>query len=488
MYIVIAALVMAMGWSIRGRYGHGTGAMMPGAMLAMFLAVTSCRPDWQRRAAIAGLAGALGWAFGGQTSYGLLVGYTASGEFGTILYGYWTFVLAGGMWGAIGGGILGLALTEKRSDLSQYILPLTLIGAIWIVANVSGAREGLPDLYDTSWFETTSALAVALVVGLVAPSARRACRLIALLCIGWWLGLGILTLALGLRLNPPRSDSWAGCLGVTIALLAYLWTTRNRAALMLAQYGLLAGALGFFIGDFVQIVQRWHWGPFQYAALQEHRGWSKMEMLFGLVMGGGVAYGARRLAREGLAVPIEDAPRSVLNEFAVLYLFVPMMWWNFSRNITLWQDAELFPPKVLGMAGDWWALAAGMLLTALVVGTVWRYRTAGLAFVPRTALGKGQLLLLVLMWLIVGASFAGMMGQHDEPGVIQSEMFYLVCASAASWWLVADCRNSTPAMAPVRAASDEHWRPGRVYLALWGALPLLVLLAAWMSYAIAEGR
>jgi hypothetical protein len=92
------------------------------------------------------------------------------------------------------------------------------------------------------------------------------------------------------------------------------------------------------------------------------------------------------------------------------------------------------------------------------------------------------------MWLIVGASFAGMMGQHDEPGVIQSEMFYLLCASAASWWLVADCRDSTPAMAPVRAASDEHWRPGRVYLALWGALPLLVLLAAWMSYAIAEGR
>ena len=61
-YCVLATLVMGVGWNIRGAYGHMAGAMIPGAMLGLFLAVGSTRPDWWRRTAIIGVAACIGWA------------------------------------------------------------------------------------------------------------------------------------------------------------------------------------------------------------------------------------------------------------------------------------------------------------------------------------------------------------------------------------------------------------------------------------------
>ena len=481
---LIAALVMSMGWSIRGRYGHCTGAMMPGALFAMFLAISSARPDWWKRTAVLGLAGAIGWAFGGQTSYGFLVGYTSSDSFIDILYGYSAFVLTGAMWGSIGAGLLGMALTLPRSQLRSFTGPLLAIGATWVTLDWTGVRAKVPDVHDTPWLEATTSLAVAALYGMVSPKARKACGFILLIGTGWCLGLVILTLLLGLHLSPPRSDSWAACLGVTVALFVYLWRTENRAALMLARYGLLAGGLGFFLGDFVQVLQRSHWGPFQYAVLQEHGGWGKMEKLFGFIMGLGVAFGVDRLAREGLESPIEDG-QGYLNEFAVFFLFVPMMAWNFGQNISRWESARVFPEHMLGVSGLTWAIFGGWLLALLLLFALYRQRSRVLDFVPSSALGKGQLLFLAVLWLILGASFAGSLPHLASPGVATSEIFYIICATAASFAILMHSDGSEPLVVCNRARSDLAWKSGWRYWGSWLIVPALVICLAWISVSIA---
>src|SRR6476619_5023497 len=75
--LLLAALAMSLGWGIRGDYGHEAGAMIPGALLALAACLTSGRQDWLRRASLVALSGAVGWAFGGQMSYGVVIGYTA---------------------------------------------------------------------------------------------------------------------------------------------------------------------------------------------------------------------------------------------------------------------------------------------------------------------------------------------------------------------------------------------------------------------------
>ena len=62
----LCAIIMAFGWGYRGVVGHEGGAMLPGAMLGMAICLASGRQDWYRRAAVAGLFAAVGWAWGGS--------------------------------------------------------------------------------------------------------------------------------------------------------------------------------------------------------------------------------------------------------------------------------------------------------------------------------------------------------------------------------------------------------------------------------------
>jgi hypothetical protein len=480
----IAALVMSMGWSIRGRYGHCTGALMPGALFSMFVAISSARPDWWQRTAILGLAGAVGWAFGGQTSYGLLVGYTSSDSFVDILYGYSALLLAGAMWGAIGAGVLGMGLTLPRSQLNAFVGPLLAIGATWTILEWTGVRAKAPDIHDTYWFEATASLAVAAVYAIVRPSCRQACGFIMLIAIGWWLGLATLTLLLGLRLNPPRSDSWAGCLGVTVALFAYLWKTKNRAALMLARYGLLAGGLGFFLGDFVQILQRSHWGPFQYDVLQEHGSWGKMEKLFGFIMGLGVASGVERLAKEGLEPAVEDGDRNYLNEFAIFFLLVPMLLWNFGQDLSP-DGGRWLPAHMLGLSGLVWGVVGVVVLGLLLLFALYSQRRRRLAFLPDSAFGKGQLLFLGLQWLIPVLSLAGSLPHLTSPSVATSEIFYLFCATAATCAVLTHPGTAHLAVPGNRSRSDVAWQASWHYWIGWILVAVLIIVLTWVSFSIA---
>ena len=61
--------------------------------------------------------GAVGWAFGGQMSYAIVVGYTAASSLPDVAYGYCSLFLIGALWAVIGSAILALSVTQSRSYL-----------------------------------------------------------------------------------------------------------------------------------------------------------------------------------------------------------------------------------------------------------------------------------------------------------------------------------------------------------------------------------
>jgi hypothetical protein len=430
-----------------------------------------------------GLCGAIGWSFGGQMSYGRIVGYTAASSLPDVAYGYGSLFLVGALWGGIGAGILALSVTEPRSSLGRFVGPLTALGLVWLLVDAVGATRGLAGrwgLNGTDWVAASSALAVALVWAKLRPPDRPACTLIAALAVGWWAGYLLLTALGGLHMTPPRSDNWAACVGLFVALLLSLRHQRNRAALMLAGWGFLFGGLGFVLGDFAQILGRAGWGPIgRYDALQGLDYWKWMEQLFGLVMGLGLASIFLGRIRPEMAAPSEDTDDSRLDTFALFFLLVVMMWANLSKNVRTWAREDHLPGQVLGLDPGLWLGSIGGLLTAGVVLAILLDRRRRLCLAPDSPLGRAQVLFLLVLWIpILGALLqaAPRLAGRDEFFVHAS---FWITGAICSLVILSLHDRVGPEPAPTHTAADAHWRLGPGY---WVPLLLVPLLIGALAH------
>jgi hypothetical protein len=484
---LLSALAMSVGWGFRGDYGHEAGAMVPGALLALAICLTARRQDWCYRASLLAMLGALGWAFGGQISYAQIVGYTMGSSFMDVAYGYGCLFVIGVLWSGIGAGILALGITRRRSELERFAGPLVALFIVWKGLDWSGATawlEGHWHLYRTDWVAAMSALVVAGVFALAVPRARRACALIALLAAGWWLGFGLLTVLAGLHMTPPRSDNWAGCVGLLAALLFYLFRTRNRAALMLCSYGVLAGGIGFAVADFVNVLGRGQWGPVgRFEALHDLDYWKWMEQLFGLLMGLGVAFGFRHCVQGKLAVLVEDEPPGPLRFLAPFFLLVVMMWENLFKNVRTWALDKNIRDALFGIEPQEWFLVVGILLSACVVVALVRHRRRPLRLLPADSFGKAQLLFLLILWITVIAAFMQAFPKMHGKAVLLVHVTFWITAAICTLMVVTlpgpDREESRHAL----SAEDPSWLPGWKYALCWLAMPLLVLGLAALSVA-----
>ena len=315
-FCALAAITMAYGWGYRGTVGHEAGAMVPGALLGLVLCLGSDRLDWHRRAAVAGLFAAVGWAWGGSISYMEQTFYVMSDSFPDVLYGYSMLFFIGALWAGCGGAILGLGLTESRSELERLVRPFVAVCTVFFLVYLyfvfmpehKEAYETFTvrHFHDGDWLSATLTLVVSAAYWMARPQDRRGAALFFWVAVAWWIGYGLLTKLGGLRLAPlHRSESWGGVLGVLVALIIYLVRRENRAALMLCLYGCVGGGLAFALAVFIHHPLALHWGPFESVQLRIPA-WRIAEISFGFFMGLALALGARRLVRGGLAPPCEE--------------------------------------------------------------------------------------------------------------------------------------------------------------------------------------
>ena len=490
LYLILACgLIMAAGWGIRGSFGHSRGAMMPGAMLGLTLAACSLRSDWWHRSAILGFLAMIGWGFGGVSSYGLLIGYSMGGTYTNSLYGLASLFLVGSLYCGIGAGFLALGLTERRRLLESAVIPMIAVYATWLLLEFSGAtawgyklfaKESSDSLqtawlYDVLWLPTLVALLYGIVFSVGPAKYREVGRLVFMLSAGWWLATALLIGLLGLRINPGRSEAWAGCLGVQLALIVFLWRRNNRAGLMLTSYGLLSGGLGFALGDFIQALGRAKWGPIgMYPALQEFGYWTVMEQFFGLCMGIGVGLAAVRLIRGRIARPDEDSDSALLNGFSVFCLLGLLSAFNSRTIIAAWLKAETMPELTMGFSSVGVLWACRVLALAWLAFAIVRVTRGKLDCLPQSALGKSQTLCLLVTGMVL--SLYLMLPGLPLPTVL---MFFVAIGIGLAIVVSLPQQRPEDDAAPVPVAADSPaWNLGWKHWGLWCMAPVLLLLLA----------
>jgi len=233
-WILIPAVVMSLGWGLRGYIGGGPlGAMIPGVLVSLLL----CRYlNYSTRAAAVVVAfGTLGIAFVGEETYGQTLGLLRNSD--TFWWGLTGTTLKGAIWGLLGGAMLGLGFVARQMAWRHLLLSLACF-LVGVIVGIHFINE--PKLI---YFSDP--------------------------------------------VDRPRDESWAGFLLGALALLAYLRVFQPHLVWIPARFalaGLIGGGIGFGGGSLLlalrfHVAQPWHWLPY----------WKFMEFAFGFLLG--AAYG-----------------------------------------------------------------------------------------------------------------------------------------------------------------------------------------------------
>ncbi|GAB3330717.1 hypothetical protein GCM10027299_35830 [Larkinella ripae] len=316
--LLVAGMSMGTAWAIRGQFGHEQGAAWAGSIGAVAVLLVAKRGDWYARLFQVALAGAIGWGIGGIMSYGIVVGYGRGIDFVNVYYGLVMLFVIGGLYGFIGGGLVGLALADSARNRVR-------------------------------WHQ----LIVEMVAGAV---------IVYFLLIEEWSWL----------MTPPRSEMWAACLGMALALTWFLYRTEQYSALRVAVFAGLGGGFGFAFGNFLQVMGHVSGLKFNF--------WNVMEYSLGFFGGAGMAYGTFTSAWK----PAEEAPKRSRIGFPLLMvaLFIPFVVWDQTFELKRLEEtySKISSGDVAGLIGTvrLVALAAILITSAIWFRQYYGRKSAGL--------------------------------------------------------------------------------------------------------------
>ena len=196
--ILIVAMTLATAWAIRGQFGHETGAAWAGGIGGLALVLVAKRKDWYSKIFSIALASAIGWGAGGMMSYGIVVGYGRSSSLPDAFYGLLMLFVIGGLYGILGGGLVGLSLDSTKEKRVNWGL------------------------------------------------------LLAEMVAGGLIGYYLLIVQFEWLMTPPRSEAWALCFGAGMALLWYMARNNYKSPIRVSLFSALGAGFGFAFGNFLQ--------------------------------------------------------------------------------------------------------------------------------------------------------------------------------------------------------------------------------------------
>lgn len=477
--VLWVGLSLAIGWGIRGNFGHEYGAMIPGMLASLAAALLSGRSDWHRRTVFFAFFGALGWSFGGSISYMQVIAYTHSGHSVSQLYGFASLFVIGFLWAALGGAGAALPAFLSRERLTGFFVPLTVVFAAWTLQDFIVARwfEGDPAYrqedplywYDTDWVAALVAIAAVLALALARRRLDSASSLILHLAVGWWIGFLVLVNLLGWRMTPPRGDNWAGCVG----MVAGMWIYFQRNGLSGVTFASLicgfVGGFGFASGDLLKLLgvatgwqTNWH---------------SVLEQTYGLINGIGLAVALFWVAPRAPRLN-EEAPRRKWTEiYAAGFVLLVLTYLNLSKNPEVWVQAGAMPATLAGLsAGAWFGLAYAALAMVFLTLAVAQQRRP-LPLLSLNWLARGQLLYLAFLWVMVIGNFERALVSFTPQRLVTEGVIFLNAALCTLGILL-----SAPVVNHESPETGPEWSrliPKVIVVGLVGAA--LSVLADWAA-------
>jgi hypothetical protein len=235
------------------------------------------------------------------------------------------------------------------------------------------------------------------------------------MCAGWWLGFTVLVVGLGLRMTPPRGDNWAGALGMTLAMFAFLWQTRQRGVAWAALVTGMFGGLGFSGATLIKLVLVHPDVQNRIFGGATHSNWhSVLEQTFGFISGIGVGLALGYLSTRAPRQYETPDVRRWADPLVIFFTVVVISYVNIVKNIhTTWLPREagqtntLLKPELWGHSADFWFHLGYAALAIAVAWPLWSwYRGRTLAILPASNLGKSQLLFVTFLWWIVIGNLA----------------------------------------------------------------------------------
>lgn len=262
--LLLAGISLGTAWAIRGQFGHEQGAAWAGGIGGLSIVLLSKRRDWYAKAFQLALASAAGWGVGGIISYGIVVGYGRGTDFGNVYYGFLMLFVIGGLFGLLGGGLFGLMLADNPAKPVKWHRLITEMTASAVIFYYLLIEE-----------------------------------------FGW-------------LMTPPRSEAWAACAGMTIAMFWYMIRNQRFAALRVAIFAGLGGGFGFAFGNFLQVLGSVSGIKFNF--------WNVMEYSIGFFGGIGMAYGTFTSDWEQSTSKLDK--KKLLAPLIILTLIIPFVVWD----------------------------------------------------------------------------------------------------------------------------------------------------------------
>ncbi len=327
---------------------------------------------------------------------------------------------------------------------------------------------------------------------------RRDSGLILYMALGWLVAflvmpvLGSIPLQPwgGFRLMPPRSDDWAGIVGVFAGMTLYCMRFGLKPVAFAGSLTAILGGVGFAVVPFVRSILRLPGHPLltpggtppEWAHYHSANWHSILEQSDGFCHGLAIAVTMAVLAAW---VKADNAPRTRrwTEIFSVLFVLFALTLLNVYKNVPEWTEGAnrvvpaLMKAPLLGVALPamawfgmvWVAVALAALLLML------RHTRQPVEFVPPSPVGRGQLLYIALLWMMVIANFERALPSFAEGRLVTEWVIFMNAALATLLvgWL--------PRHGITVPATDQRGPSlGRLWVC---AVPVVVLLMVGFAVA-----
>ncbi len=260
--ILTVGFALATGPAIRGQFGHEQGAAWAGAMGGLALVLVANRKDWYQKMLLIALTVAVGWGAGGMISYGQIAGgYSQSDNFPNVFYGLSMLFIIGGLYGLLGGGLLGLTLDSTKEKKVKWGALLTEMTAGGLITHFFLVEQ------------------------------------------------------IGFRMTPPRGDAWAICLGAALAMIWYMARNNQLSPLRVVFFSTIGAGFGFAFGTFFHLVMNWVEINFNT--------WNMAEYSIGFFGGIGLAYGV--FSSKWPTVAIAPKKWENISAMLLVVVFIPLI-------------------------------------------------------------------------------------------------------------------------------------------------------------------
>jgi hypothetical protein len=290
----------------------------------------------------------------------------------------------------------------------------------------------------------------------------------------------------GLRMTPPRSDDWAGIVGVFTATSIWMWRNNLKQVSIAAVIGGTIGGLGFsgiqwlkhFLDSFGNPQKLLNHG---YVAgspeyLEKVASWAKwqgqnwhsfLEQSYGFVNGIALAvvfgflFTRVKLHNDQPEAAGQKPSYRWTRAFAALFILLGLTYFNMVKNVDEWGSnlnpavwksvvthadgsTETLPAQwdmpylghlpgvdFLHLSPTGWFNLTWVLLIIACIFIVRRHYREPLPIFPQSSLAKGQIIFLILLWIMVVANFErALTGWH--PSRLLTEWVIFVNAIVAT--------------------------------------------------------